>query len=175
MLSSKLLLTAALSLLALPATASPVAAPGASDGLIVLATEQVEGGTLTWYGDASDSEAPTTNATVSIQACGSNDVTCYSSNRAGTGLCSSLIRQLNSPAPVNTSPRAVCFGQSGNQCCTSWSAASSNLYHWDLISAAQKIQNSCFDDFSGSGLARNVNLGGVCVTQCLSGRATGCN
>ncbi|KAJ7102402.1 hypothetical protein B0H15DRAFT_329458 [Mycena belliarum] len=111
-----------------------------------------------------------------VPCSGNNDVTCSGSHQANSGICNQLVNQLNSNSGVviGDSPRSICLGQSGNQCCVSWSAAVGSMPQGDLFNAAKKIFSTCFGD-NISGLARNVNLNGGCVTECLSNRATGCS
>ncbi|KAJ6626685.1 hypothetical protein B0H10DRAFT_1662841, partial [Mycena sp. CBHHK59/15] len=111
------------------------------------------------------------------RACsGTNDITCSGSHTANSGICNQLINSLstNSGTVIGDSPRAICLGQSGNECCVCWSAAVGNMPQGDLSNAASKIFNTCFAS-AISGLARNVNLNGGCVTECLSNRANGCS
>ncbi|KAJ6602887.1 hypothetical protein DFH09DRAFT_1301883 [Mycena vulgaris] len=106
--------------------------------------------------------------------CGSNDVTCFGNNLATTSVCQQLINSLSSGTIIGNSPRAVCLGQSNNQCSTSWSAAVGSMPEVNLFNAAEKIFNPCFSATFGSGLDGNVNLNGGCVTQWLSNRPNGC-
>ncbi|KAJ6570895.1 hypothetical protein DFH09DRAFT_1277509 [Mycena vulgaris] len=106
--------------------------------------------------------------------CGSNDVTCSGSNLASTGICRQLVDNLNVGDNVADSPRAICLGQGGDQCCVSWNRAVGNMPRALLYNAAKKILDTCFSVTFGSGLARNVNLNGQCVTECLSNRPNGC-
>ncbi|KAJ7609300.1 hypothetical protein B0H17DRAFT_888983, partial [Mycena rosella] len=106
---------------------------------------------------------------------GTNDVTCSGSHTADIGVCTQLVNSLNTGTIIGDSPRSICLGQNGNQCCVSWSAAVGSMPQSDLFSAANKILPACVSGSSVSGLARNVNLNGGCVTGCLSNRATGCS
>ncbi|KAJ7056269.1 hypothetical protein C8F01DRAFT_367600 [Mycena amicta] len=112
---------------------------------------------------------------LNARACGTNNVTCSTAHTASTSICSQLVNSLDTGTSIGNSPRSICLGQSSsNQCCVSWSAAVGTMPESDLFSAAQKTFNGCWSAVSGSGLARNVNLDGVCVTQCLSNRPDGC-
>ncbi|KAJ7603051.1 hypothetical protein B0H17DRAFT_1097735 [Mycena rosella] len=63
----------------------------------------------------------------------------------------------------------------GNTCCTSWSRAVGRMPAAFSFEAAHKIRVACFSvQFGGRGLARNVDLNGQCVTQCLSKRPDAC-
>ncbi|PMD21357.1 hypothetical protein NA56DRAFT_572224, partial [Hyaloscypha hepaticicola] len=108
------------------------------------------------------------------RVCGSNDVSCYSSYRANKGVCSSLIYQIEiSNANVLNSPRAICIrGTCGcNTCCVSWAnpVPSGTAQEFELSPAAYKTLPA-----GVSGLTRNILIGDTCTTQCLSGRANGC-
>ncbi|KAJ7114957.1 hypothetical protein C8R44DRAFT_536142, partial [Mycena epipterygia] len=108
---------------------------------------------------------------------GSNDVTYSSSHTGNSGICRQLINGLesNSGNVIGNSPRSICLGQGGgNECCVSWSAAVGPIPQGDLFSAANKVFESC-GGTAVSGLARNVNLNGNCVTECVSNRADGCS
>ncbi|KAJ7615956.1 hypothetical protein FB45DRAFT_680231, partial [Roridomyces roridus] len=71
------------------------------------------------------------------------------------------------------SPRSICQTVNGNQCCVSWANAVSGLIQLDLVSAANDVLNDCGGN-DISGLTRNTNLNGICTTQCLSNRPSGC-
>lgn len=152
------------------------AAPAGDDGspLIISEVVAVGGYNLTYWSDAPGGSALAARAPVPCS--GTNDVTCSSSHTADSGICSQLINTLssNSGNVIGNSPRAICLGQSGNQCCVSWSAAVGNMPQGDLFNAANKVFNTCFGS-TISGLARNVALNGGCVTECLSNRADGCS
>ncbi|KAJ7053781.1 hypothetical protein C8F01DRAFT_1375026 [Mycena amicta] len=121
-------------------------------------------------------DAPGTVAArgLDARACGTNDVTCSTANTASTPICSQLVNGLDTGTSIGNSPRSICLGQSNNQCCVSWSVAVGTIPEDDLFPAAQKTFNTCWSADFGSGLARNVDLNGVCVTQCLSNRPDGC-
>jgi hypothetical protein len=122
-------------------------------------------------------DAPGTQVARSIlpRQCGSNDVSCSGSNVASTEFCRQLVNSLNSGGvTLADSPRAVCLGQGGNQCCVSWNGAVGNMPEAFLFNAANKIFGTCFSPTFGSGFARNVALNGRCVTECLSNRPDGC-
>lgn len=107
--------------------------------------------------------------------CGSNAVSCSGSHVPVAASCAALISSLrsNGPTVLGISPRSLCLSVSGNQCCVSWANAVNGLQESDLVSAAQSIYTSCIPK-ANSGLARDVNLHGVCTTQCLSDRPDGC-
>jgi hypothetical protein len=156
---------------AVPAAAS---APNEFGLIITNAVPLPDGATLTVWGEAPGYES--TNSTIAKRQCGSNDVTCSGSHVPNTDSCNQLIDSLlsNGGVVLGDSPRSVCLTQNGAQCCTSWSAVVHGLQEFSLASAATKILNNCVGPNRQSGLARNVNLQGVCLTQCLSDRATGC-
>ncbi|KAJ6473511.1 hypothetical protein DFH09DRAFT_1007487 [Mycena vulgaris] len=107
--------------------------------------------------------------------CGSNDVTCSGGHSANSGVCQQLLNSLNVGTTIGNSPRSICLGQGSNQCCVAWSGAVGDMTESNLSSPANKIFSTCFSATSGSGLARNVDLNGNCVTECLSNRPTGCS
>ncbi|KAJ7680140.1 hypothetical protein B0H17DRAFT_1138749 [Mycena rosella] len=101
--------------------------------------------------------------------CGSNDVTCASSDLANTSVCRTLIETSNGDTIIGEIQRAVCIAKSSNTCCTRWSRAVGRM------PAANKIRAACFSPrFRGRGLAHNVNLNGQFVTRCLSKRPDAC-
>ncbi|KAJ7311764.1 hypothetical protein DFH08DRAFT_629393, partial [Mycena albidolilacea] len=99
------------------------------------------------------------------------DSTCGNGHKATSTICDQLLTHLSSSGGtvIANSPCAVCLGQSDNQCCVSWSAAVGNMPQGDLFNAANKVCRDCFGG-TISGLTRNVNLNGGCVTECLSNR-----
>jgi hypothetical protein len=167
----------AIGLLCVSVQATPVAR---DEELVILSTEQTVNGTLTIWGvsDGTTSKARSESPFADLQKrqCGSNDVTCSGSHTADINSCFSLITNLeNNPGTtLNESPRSICLTQNGNQCCVSWANPVGGLTQGQLVSAATKIFDTCINDRI-SGLARNVNLNGVCTTECLSDRATGCS
>ncbi|KAJ7740787.1 hypothetical protein B0H14DRAFT_2989875 [Mycena olivaceomarginata] len=154
------------------ARASPVA-DGASD-LVLLSTQETANGTLTFWGypDGASKRA----VGLEKRQCGSNAVTCSGSHTADVNSCRQLISSLrsNGGQGVGTSPRSICTTQNGNQCCVSWADAVSGLTQGNLVNAAQAVLNDCAGS-TVSGLSRDTNLNGVCTTECLSNRATGCS
>ncbi|KAJ7124594.1 hypothetical protein C8R43DRAFT_1147261 [Mycena crocata] len=161
------------------ATAIVHAAPAADDTYPLVISVVVPAGqyNLTYWSDApGTSSADALAARAPVPCSGTNDVTCSGSHQADSNICSQLVNQLssNSGHVVADSPRAICLGQGGNQCCVSWSGAVGNMPQGDLFNAANKIFNNCFGS-SISGVARNVALNGGCVTECLSNRADGCS
>ncbi|KAJ7795114.1 hypothetical protein B0H14DRAFT_2920986 [Mycena olivaceomarginata] len=148
------------------ARASPVA-DDASD-LVLLSTQETANGTLTFWGYPDGA---------SKRACGNNAVTCSGSHTADVNSCRQLISSLSSnggQAWGVPSPRSICTTQNGNQCCVSWADAVSGLTQGNLVNAAQAVLNDCAGS-TVSGLSRDTNLNGVCTTECLSNRATGCS
>ncbi|KAJ7823716.1 hypothetical protein B0H14DRAFT_2369991, partial [Mycena olivaceomarginata] len=126
----------------------------------------------------STSAANTLLERAPIPCSGSNDVTCSDSHKADSNLpvCSQLLNNLsgNGGKSVSNAPLAICLGQQSDQCCVSWSAAVGTMPQIDLFNAANKVFHSCFDS-TISGLARNVNLDGEYVTECLSNCPDGCS
>ncbi|KAJ6496321.1 hypothetical protein C8R45DRAFT_1094565 [Mycena sanguinolenta] len=157
-------------------TALVAASPIDDDTVDLVVTKVVPVGeyNLTYWSDIPRDGSRAARAPVPCS--GSNDVTCSGSHTASSSICNQLITHINANGgtPIADSPRAVCLGQSGNQCCVSWSAAVGTMPQSDLYNAANKIYHNCFGG-SISGLARNVNLNGGCVTECLSNRPNGCS
>ncbi|KAJ7102395.1 hypothetical protein B0H15DRAFT_329278 [Mycena belliarum] len=171
---SKLPIAAVLALAAAFVHAAP---PETYPGLVVSKVVPMGEYTLTYWSDAPGTIAgDALGARAPIPCSGNNDVTCSGSHKAESGICNQLVNSLhsNSGTVIGDSPRSICLGQGGNQCCVSWSAAVGSLPQGDLFDAAKKIFSSCFGA-TISGLARNVNLNGGCVTECLSNRPTGCS
>ncbi|KAJ6523284.1 hypothetical protein DFH09DRAFT_937991, partial [Mycena vulgaris] len=113
------------------------------------------------------------------RACsGTANVTCSSGHGASPAICSQLFATINANSGniLGGSPRAVCLGQSSNQCCISWSKDVGPMLQGSLSPAAIKVYNVCLagSTLLESGEAKNVILNGGCVTQCLSNRPTGC-
>ncbi|KAJ7456537.1 hypothetical protein FB451DRAFT_1143166 [Mycena latifolia] len=149
-------------------------------GLVVSKVIPMGEYTLTYWSDApKTSPADALAARAPVPCSGSNDVTCFNSNKAQSSICNQLINSLssNSGTVIGASPRSICLGQGGNECCVSWSAAVGNMPQGDLYNAAKKVYSTCLSSSSTtiSGLARNVNLNGGCVTECLSNRPNGCS
>ncbi|KAJ7138825.1 hypothetical protein C8R46DRAFT_968979 [Mycena filopes] len=130
---------------------------------------------LTYWSDSGTApieQHPTARA----PACGSNIVQCSADSTVATAsICQQLVNSLNGNGnTIANSPRSVCLGQSGNQCCVSWSAPAGNIPAADLFNAANDVLGACTRSGKVSGLARDVQLSGACVTQCLSNRPDGC-
>ncbi|KAJ7448912.1 hypothetical protein FB451DRAFT_1053500 [Mycena latifolia] len=135
--------------------------------------------TLTVYKSAPATASVAARAPAAPRSCtGAATVACSTSHAASPAICAQLISAVttNSNDILGDSPRAVCLGQSSNQCCISWSQDIGPMLEGALLPAAQKVYNTCFANspLLESGLARQVILNGGCVTQCLSNRPTGC-
>ncbi|KAJ7782074.1 hypothetical protein B0H14DRAFT_2630960 [Mycena olivaceomarginata] len=103
------------------------AAPAPEDGNPLVISHIVSVGeyNMTYWVDAPGTEVA---RSLLPRQCGSNDVTCGTSNVANTEFCRQLINALNSGGvTLADSPRAVCLGQGGNQCCVSWNMAVGNM------------------------------------------------
>lgn len=146
--------------------------------LVLLDSEITPVGNLTIWG-VPDNEDSTTSTIGDFahsdvhRRCGSNQVQCNSAHSAYTTVCSALINSLRSVG-VSTAPRSICLSQSGNQCCISWANPAPGLVQTELYNAANKERNNCGGGGSVSAIARDVNLHGVCTSQCLSNRPNGC-
>ncbi|KAK1763901.1 hypothetical protein QBC33DRAFT_622604 [Phialemonium atrogriseum] len=153
------------------------------DGLIVIDVSQDGNNTLTWYADVPGSEAKRSGleaagAPLEARACGSVAVSCFGSNLADATNCANLISALRRDPfrQLSQSPRAVCLGQGGGECCVSWSKAVSGLEQGDLLNGANFVLQDCLKSGNRvSGLTRNVQLQSSCVTECLSNRPDGCS
>lgn len=147
--------------------------------LVLLDSEITPLGNLTIWGVPDDEDTATTtiidDSTHSDvhRRCGSNQVQCNSAHSAYTTVCSALIDSLRNVG-VSTAPRSICLSQSGNQCCISWANPAPGLVQTQLSNAAIKERNNCGGGGSVSAIARDVNLNGVCTSQCLSNRPNGC-
>lgn len=150
----------------------------ASNGdLTLLSSEDMEEGTLTIWGLVEVSKREILALEPNVQRrCGSNKQICSESHVARLGACSSLISNLknNKGANVGLSPRSICLKQNGNQCCVSWKDPVGGLKQGMLVSTAQKSYNKCRNAGTVSARANDVNLHGVCTSQCLSDRPGGC-
>ena len=170
MLFTKAFLLAALAVFQVQAAPAP-----GDEALVVLKTEDSIHGPLVFYGLAGGANE-TVAARLVERACGTNNVQCFGSHVPNRQSCQNLINSLNanSGSSVGNSPRSICQTTNANQCCVSWANNAPGLVEGDLVNAAVKTYNQCVT--SGlSGLTRNTNLHGVCTTQCLSNRATGCS
>ncbi|KAI1859111.1 hypothetical protein JX265_010588 [Neoarthrinium moseri] len=135
-------------------------------------------GTLTFYGAAPSASSPAAGEPLAPRACSTSDVTCDSDNVPDPAVCGGLIdilREGGSRA-VPQSPLSICLtldGANASRCCVTWSAPVPNLDQKYLVPAATKVFNECLP-LGLSGLARNVDLVGVCAVQCLSNRPDPC-
>ncbi|PKS08153.1 hypothetical protein jhhlp_005429 [Lomentospora prolificans] len=163
---------AALTLGVHPAQGIPV--EDSESDLVVLSSEVLlNGAVLTFHGYPPGDLA---GRDLHRRQCGDRSLECNGSNSPSVNSCRQLIGSLrtNSAITVGPSPRSICLNQNGSQCCVSWSEVVSGLTQGDLIGAAETVLNQCVSARNNSGLVRNVSLRGVCTTQCLSNRATGC-
>ena len=166
---TKAFVALALAVVVAQATPAPV-----SDELFVIKTETTPFGDLVFYGAASNLTS-SKRSDFEARACGTNNVQCFGSNIPNLASCQHLVSVLSASGGtvLGTSPRSVCLTLSGNQCCTSWADVAPGVTDGDLASAAEDVLAGCVEN-NQSGVARNVNLNGICTTQCLSNRATGC-
>ncbi|EJD37923.1 hypothetical protein AURDEDRAFT_116665 [Auricularia subglabra TFB-10046 SS5] len=171
MLFAKTLILAALAVFQVQAAPAP-----GDEALVVLKTEDSIHGPLVFYGLPGAANETVEARGLTERACGTNNVQCFGSNVPNRQACQNLINSLNanSGSSVGNSPRSICQTTNGNQCCVSWANVASGLTQGMLVSAANAVQNGCVVN-GQSGLSRNTNLNGVCTTQCLSSRATGCS
>ncbi|KAK3381865.1 hypothetical protein B0H63DRAFT_524546 [Podospora didyma] len=171
-----LALLAASNVLAMPVMMEPESA-----GLSVIHQKPYHNGNITIVGFESAPLAPLASMSgqdsILQRGCGgSNNVECHTSYQWNSDTCQTLINFLNEDpsATLAKSPRSVCFGTDSatGWCCLSWSKVVNGLQRGSLVPATQAVFGACAG--TRSGLARDVNLQGVCLTQCLSGRAEGC-
>lgn len=148
-----------------------------------------------WQGpDADDDDEPSPEHpkgpfnTNSSMPCGGPPVYLCDdrSNHAFTEACKILIDQDLSPeTPYPNWVYSVCYVLDWDtparyQCCTSWTAAKHPLKSTDLLPGAAELYHRCnfLDQELGwhvmSGRVIRQEIGGSCVTQCLSNRAEGC-
>src|SRR5687767_1027954 len=86
--------------------------------------------------------------------CGSNNVQCFGSNTASPGTCQQLINNVSGNGNgLPSSPRSICFSNSGGQCCISWANPVSGAIQANLASAAQKTLNTCSTGSAVSGVS----------------------
>ncbi|KAJ7613212.1 hypothetical protein FB45DRAFT_759295 [Roridomyces roridus] len=160
---------------------SPAAANSDGGDLVILSTQETPTGTITIWGvpDGSSSskrtEADSASVPIKKRQCGTNNVTCSGSHTADRNACLQLVGSLsaNSGQGVGVAPRSICQTVNGNQCCVSWANPVSGLTQGQLVNSANDVLNDCSGN-DISGLTRNTNLNGICTTQCLSNRPSGC-
>ncbi|KAJ6523039.1 hypothetical protein B0H19DRAFT_1277121 [Mycena capillaripes] len=127
-------------------------------GLVISHIVPVGEYNMTYWVDAPAAGTVASRA-LSARACGTKD----------------LVNSLNTGASIGNSPHSICLGQSNNQCCVSWSGPAGTMTESNLVNAANKIFGTYWSPTNGSGLARNVILNNICVTECLSNRPDGCS
>ncbi|GAB1317751.1 hypothetical protein MFIFM68171_07961 [Madurella fahalii] len=155
--------------------AAALPAPDVPDGLVILQQSEMDNGVLTVYGDATPEKREAVEH-LDRRQCGSNSIQCFSSNTANPGTCQQLINNVrNNGSGLPSSPRSICFSNSGGQCCISWANPVSGAIQAHLADAAQSTLNTCSTGSAVSGVSRNTIIGTTCTTQCLSNRASGCS
>ncbi|EJD50239.1 hypothetical protein AURDEDRAFT_112316 [Auricularia subglabra TFB-10046 SS5] len=171
MLFAKTLILAALAVFQVQAAPAP-----GDEALVVVKTEDSIHGPLVFYGLPGTANETVAARGLTERACGTNNVQCSGRHVPDNQACQNLINALNanSGSSVGNSPRSICLTTNGNQCCVSWAKVAPGLTQGILVSAANAVQNDCVVN-GQSGLSRNTNLNGICTTQCLSNRATGCS
>ncbi|KAH0562423.1 hypothetical protein GP486_002883 [Trichoglossum hirsutum] len=144
-----------------------------AETLVVTKVEPYGNGTLVYWSSSDPATPAPESGDLTPRACGTNDITCSGDHQANFFDCYDLTIALgndgNSILPE--SPRSVCY----KSCCTSWSQARVGIRKAYLVFANNRIISECGHSNTMSGLARNVNLNQVCMTQCMSNRPTGCN
>ncbi|KAL2269558.1 hypothetical protein VTJ83DRAFT_1742 [Remersonia thermophila] len=167
------LLTAALA-------ASVHAAPSApvldDPNLIILHTFELEHGTAYELG-LKNSTAAAAAATTEPEAsrlrrrCGSNQVQCRNDNKSTYVACDELIKDLDKDRHRLFDPSAIGWyhiDSWGTICYVTWPRTVPGLKQGHVVSAARKTLGTCNGGARVSGIARDVNLNGVCTFQCLS-------
>ncbi|KAJ7622128.1 hypothetical protein FB45DRAFT_753295 [Roridomyces roridus] len=153
---------------------SPAAANSDDGDLVLLSTQETPNGNITIWGVPEGASSSKRTAAASFpmkKRCGTNDVKCSTSHTADRTSCVQLVGSLsaNSGKAVGVSPRSICQGG----CCVSWANAVSGLTQGELVNSANDVLNGCGGD-TISGLTRDTSLNGVCTSQCLSNRPSGC-
>ncbi|SPO04487.1 uncharacterized protein DNG_07172 [Cephalotrichum gorgonifer] len=164
------------------ATPLAVAESPAQDSDLVVMYEWIddEGATFTVYGVDESTETSPSEANPLKRRCGSNQVQCYGNNVASGWACEYLLsgRMFFYDRPINDH-RSICVLMPNHidKCCVSWANDLRGAKVAHLVNAGMKTLNQCggVNSKTVSGKARDVNLNGVCTTQCLSNRAEGCN
>jgi hypothetical protein len=147
-------------------------------GLVPTNTVNLDSGAiLTVWGEAPGYKKPRdTSDRLVARACFTGSPICSTNVAPSAGSCNQLIQSLtqNSGNILGDAPRSICLSQNGVQCCISWADVVENVTEGILLASAQTVQNQCVINRASSGLQRNVNLNGICTTQCLSNRPGGC-
>jgi len=132
-------------------------------------------GILTWYTSDDDDESTPAESLDISKRCGSNQIECHTSNMALELTCGWLIDEVrNNPGTMPTSPRSTCLTvRLYGTCCISWSKNAPGAAKSNFLNAATKTLDTCGDGYV-SGKSKDTNIGGVCLTQCLSNRPDGC-
>ncbi|KAK1750060.1 hypothetical protein QBC47DRAFT_439153 [Echria macrotheca] len=145
------------------------------NGFLVINKEDTEHGTLVWYAHAATPEPEPESDGKLNKRCGSNKVECDNSHVPRAELCAILLNDLEEAYfDLRTNPRSLCLSQGADRCCVSWSKTVNGLNGAHLHTAASQVFSTCVWYRAKSGLTRDTNLNGVCVTQCLSNRPDGC-
>jgi hypothetical protein len=157
------------------------------DGMRIEQVEQREDGTLVWYSDPTDvtpvDTVPAANdALMSRQVCSNTIASCNGeaggSHLAKPAICSELINNIGSNSnTLKGSPRSICKSATGQgRCCVSWNKKPSNPRGptSQLANPANAIFKECYRGIKVSGRNTSAQVGGQCMTVCLSNRPKGC-
>ncbi|KAK3398751.1 hypothetical protein B0T20DRAFT_217364 [Sordaria brevicollis] len=163
-------------------SASPISVPAPEQGLVAIQQTEFLNGTLTWYGEDPAFTRRSVNAASSKpleKRCGSTLPQCSTVHQSYTSVCRTLIDNLPDVGIPN-SPRSTCYNVGGVTCCISWGKVIDNARFPALRYAANKVMDVCVERRSNgevlvSGQTKDTLVGGTCLYQCLSNRATNCD
>ncbi|KAK6843202.1 hypothetical protein PG987_004062 [Apiospora arundinis] len=164
--------------LALLSLASAAAVVEQARGLQVLQEESYTNNATINNNNNNTTHKPKGGPQPASAACGDNLVTCTSKALARADTCSGLFEYLSNkqttPPPRDSvavcwvDPEAASPNDGNNQCCTAWRQWNNGIVLGYLLGAATKTWNQCK---TGNGLVggvtNEVNLNGICQSQCL--------
>jgi len=159
-----------------------------SDGLRIVDITKTPQGTLVWYGMTQDA-ATRSNVnrshteipgieTHGRNECGTNrPILCDENNQAGKNACLKLQQmfELSPMEAVSDFAQSVCTTSGKQSCCTSWPDRIPGLTLGMLHSGLFNAIASCNPgNHMISAKVLNVELGGICTSQCISNRHDQC-
>lgn len=164
-------------LYATSAIATPLDARSATTELVELYSEVFENATFTWYGvKDGDSSTTITDPALVRRQCANGPLECSNNHSFDDDGYLALQYYLSSDAngELLKTPRSVCRTTRGEKCCVSWGSVPQwGIKKGDLLPAMNRIYNACY--VGNSGLVKQADLGGSCITICLSDREDGCH
>jgi hypothetical protein len=147
-------------------------------GLKVIRQYEVEGGTITWYGDQTPAKRSFDTIDLNRRQCGSGNLTCSDKQiyMAYQSDCAGLLSVLSgqpSNGTVDRVIKSVCYSAGGRysrQCCISTTIPISNVVDGDYLNFATTLYNQCGDAKSGkvAGIIRSTKVKYDCNNVCLS-------